>query len=260
MQPWPTRCRRRWQRRFTMQCSKRLKRTCRSGKATGRARGAARRHGGHSAPASVLRDGRPLKRAIHGCPLPHSLPLMCNLLQFDVRANMYTLVAVTGVILFWRGVWNSWGEGGAAAGGVLGVVGRGGGGTLQEGRQAAGAGRVQVVLWRAACPAPPSFCPVPQTRCLGRSWCPTWLQWWWGCSSCPSCEPSTFRWWRACREDSPGFVCVFIALLFLPPFPLLERSLLSSLLPLSPRHAWPLPSLISSALFSCSLHGVMLTT
>ncbi|PSC68613.1 ubiquitin-conjugating enzyme [Micractinium conductrix] len=28
--------------------------------------------------------------------------------QFDVRANMYTLVAVTGVILFWRGVWNSW--------------------------------------------------------------------------------------------------------------------------------------------------------
>lgn len=28
--------------------------------------------------------------------------------QFDVRANVYTLVAVTGVILFWRGVWNTW--------------------------------------------------------------------------------------------------------------------------------------------------------
>ncbi|PRW45386.1 ubiquitin-conjugating enzyme [Chlorella sorokiniana] len=28
--------------------------------------------------------------------------------QFDVRANVYTLIAVTGVILFWRGVWNTW--------------------------------------------------------------------------------------------------------------------------------------------------------
>lgn len=28
--------------------------------------------------------------------------------QFDVRSNVYTLVAVTGVILFWRGVWNTW--------------------------------------------------------------------------------------------------------------------------------------------------------
>lgn len=28
--------------------------------------------------------------------------------SFDVRANVYTLIAVTGVILFWRGVWNSW--------------------------------------------------------------------------------------------------------------------------------------------------------
>eukprot|EP00887_Chlorella_sp_A99_P001214 scaffold14.g1214.t1 len=27
---------------------------------------------------------------------------------FDVRANFFTLVAVTGVILFWRGVWNTW--------------------------------------------------------------------------------------------------------------------------------------------------------
>ncbi len=30
--------------------------------------------------------------------------------QFDVRANFNTLIAVTGVILFWRGVWNTWGE------------------------------------------------------------------------------------------------------------------------------------------------------
>lgn len=28
--------------------------------------------------------------------------------QFDVRANFYTLIAVTGVILFWRGVWQAW--------------------------------------------------------------------------------------------------------------------------------------------------------
>ncbi|KAL4444676.1 hypothetical protein ABPG77_002493 [Micractinium sp. CCAP 211/92] len=28
--------------------------------------------------------------------------------QFDVRANFNTLIAVTGVILFWRGVWNTW--------------------------------------------------------------------------------------------------------------------------------------------------------
>ena len=28
--------------------------------------------------------------------------------RFDVRANVYTLIAITGVILYWRGVWNSW--------------------------------------------------------------------------------------------------------------------------------------------------------
>ncbi|GAB4821555.1 hypothetical protein N2152v2_008601 [Parachlorella kessleri] len=28
--------------------------------------------------------------------------------NFDVRANLYTLIAVTGVILYWRGVWNTW--------------------------------------------------------------------------------------------------------------------------------------------------------
>ena len=28
--------------------------------------------------------------------------------RFDVRANFYTLIAITGVILYWRGVWNSW--------------------------------------------------------------------------------------------------------------------------------------------------------
>ncbi|KAL6784632.1 hypothetical protein ACKKBF_B02570 [Auxenochlorella protothecoides x Auxenochlorella symbiontica] len=29
-------------------------------------------------------------------------------IHFDVKANLGTLVAVTGVILFWRGVWNMW--------------------------------------------------------------------------------------------------------------------------------------------------------
>lgn len=28
--------------------------------------------------------------------------------RFDVRANFYTLIAITGVVLYWRGVWNSW--------------------------------------------------------------------------------------------------------------------------------------------------------
>lgn len=28
--------------------------------------------------------------------------------SFDVRANLYTLIAVTGVVLYWRGVWNTW--------------------------------------------------------------------------------------------------------------------------------------------------------
>lgn len=28
--------------------------------------------------------------------------------RFDVRANFYTLIAITGVILYWRGIWNSW--------------------------------------------------------------------------------------------------------------------------------------------------------
>ena len=30
--------------------------------------------------------------------------------RFDVRANFYTLIAITGVVLYWRGVWNSWYE------------------------------------------------------------------------------------------------------------------------------------------------------
>ena len=28
--------------------------------------------------------------------------------RFDVRANFYTLIAITGVVLYWRGIWNSW--------------------------------------------------------------------------------------------------------------------------------------------------------
>lgn len=28
--------------------------------------------------------------------------------RFDVRANFFTLVAITGVILYWRGVWTLW--------------------------------------------------------------------------------------------------------------------------------------------------------
>ena len=28
--------------------------------------------------------------------------------RFDVRANVYTLVAITGVVLYWRGVWSLW--------------------------------------------------------------------------------------------------------------------------------------------------------
>lgn len=61
--------------------------------------------------------------ACHGSPWNHcqmrSLPIAVHdavqqaieeNVQFDVRANVYTLVAVTGVILFWRGVWNTWGE------------------------------------------------------------------------------------------------------------------------------------------------------
>lgn len=29
-------------------------------------------------------------------------------LKFDVKANFNTLLAVTGVILYWRGVWTLW--------------------------------------------------------------------------------------------------------------------------------------------------------
>lgn len=28
--------------------------------------------------------------------------------RFDVRANFFTLIAITGVILFWRGIWSLW--------------------------------------------------------------------------------------------------------------------------------------------------------
>ena len=28
--------------------------------------------------------------------------------KFDVRANFYTLIAITGVVIFWRGVWTTW--------------------------------------------------------------------------------------------------------------------------------------------------------
>lgn len=28
--------------------------------------------------------------------------------KFDVRANVFTLIAITGVIIFWRGIWSLW--------------------------------------------------------------------------------------------------------------------------------------------------------
>ena len=28
--------------------------------------------------------------------------------KFDVRANTLTLIAITGVIIFWRGIWTMW--------------------------------------------------------------------------------------------------------------------------------------------------------
>ena len=28
--------------------------------------------------------------------------------RFDLRANFYTLIAITGVILYWRGIWTLW--------------------------------------------------------------------------------------------------------------------------------------------------------
>ena len=28
--------------------------------------------------------------------------------RFDFRANAFTLIAITGVILYWRGVWTLW--------------------------------------------------------------------------------------------------------------------------------------------------------
>ncbi len=29
-------------------------------------------------------------------------------LRFDVRANVLTLLAITGVIMYWRGIWSLW--------------------------------------------------------------------------------------------------------------------------------------------------------
>ena len=28
--------------------------------------------------------------------------------RFDVRDNVFTLVAITGVVLYWRGIWSLW--------------------------------------------------------------------------------------------------------------------------------------------------------
>ncbi|KAL6785134.1 hypothetical protein ACKKBG_A02570 [Auxenochlorella protothecoides x Auxenochlorella symbiontica] len=50
-------------------------------------------------------------------------------IHFDVKANLGTLVAVTGVILFWRGVWNMWCEGWVGIDGMSVRVGEGGGST-----------------------------------------------------------------------------------------------------------------------------------
>ena len=33
---------------------------------------------------------------------------MEDTVRFDVRANFYTLIACTGVILYWRGIWTLW--------------------------------------------------------------------------------------------------------------------------------------------------------
>ncbi|KAK9904217.1 hypothetical protein WJX75_007060 [Coccomyxa subellipsoidea] len=29
-------------------------------------------------------------------------------MKFDVRANLYTIIAITGVVLYWRGIWTTW--------------------------------------------------------------------------------------------------------------------------------------------------------
>ncbi|BDA45847.1 hypothetical protein COCOBI_07-6340 [Coccomyxa sp. Obi] len=29
-------------------------------------------------------------------------------IKFDVRANLYTIMAITGVVLYWRGIWTTW--------------------------------------------------------------------------------------------------------------------------------------------------------
>lgn len=29
-------------------------------------------------------------------------------IKFDVRANLYTMMAITGVVLYWRGIWTTW--------------------------------------------------------------------------------------------------------------------------------------------------------
>lgn len=49
-----------------------------------------------------------VKSAVHGAVQGAVQQVLVSHSKFDVRANTLTLIAITGVIIFWRGIWTMW--------------------------------------------------------------------------------------------------------------------------------------------------------
>ena len=57
-------------------------------------------------PVQVVDDA--VKTAVHGAVQGAVQQVLVSHSKFDVRANTLTLIAITGVIIFWRGIWTMW--------------------------------------------------------------------------------------------------------------------------------------------------------
>ena len=63
-------------------------------------------HQPNCGPVQVVDDA--VKTAVHGAVQGAVQQVLVSHSKLDVRANTLTLIAITGVIIFWRGIWTMW--------------------------------------------------------------------------------------------------------------------------------------------------------